>query len=246
MIAVIDSGSGGANVINACKKYYNEDFVYLVDNKNCPYGNKSPQEVKNIVLKNIDYLIKNFDLDLIIIGCNTASALIDFDDMLELKIPILKTKPDMIALIKSKGIKILFATKNTIKNSNYVKYFLANYDDVRAIYVKGLPKDIDTKIATNSSKNEEKIAKKLKKCLFFNKKLKNTCNYMALGCTHFRFIKKEILQYFNDKIAFFECENQVAKLSKFLIRKNKTVSTYKVVLTQEDDNLKNEILKNLI
>lgn len=246
MIAVIDSGSGGINVINECKKYYNEDFIYLVDNKNCPYGNKSPQEVKDIILKNIDYLIKNFDLDLIIIGCNTASALIDFDDILKLKIPILKTKPDMLTLAKSKGVKILFATKNTIRNSNYVKYFLSNYDDIHMIYIKGLPKDIDAKIATNSSKNEEKIAKKLKKCLIFDKKLKKTCNYMALGCTHFRFIKKEILQYFNDKITFFECENQVAKLSKFLIRKNKTVSTYQVILTQEDDNLKNEILKNLI
>ena len=53
MIGIIDSGSGGINVIKECQKYYNEDFVYLVDNKNCPYGNKPHEEVRDIVLNNI-------------------------------------------------------------------------------------------------------------------------------------------------------------------------------------------------
>ena len=135
MIGIIDSGSGGVNVINACKKFYDEDFVYLVDNKNCPYGNKQKEEIVSIVLNNLDCLIKKFDLDFVIIACNTASAILSYKDLEDIKIPILKTKPDMEELAKNKGKKILFATKNTIKNSNLVKYYLLNYKSIIKYYI---------------------------------------------------------------------------------------------------------------
>lgn len=246
MIGVIDSGSGGINVINECKKNYNEDFVYLVDNKNCPYGNKPSEEVKEIVLNNISYLIKNYDLDLIILGCNTASSILSYKQLEELKIPILKTTPNMEYLSSVKGVKILFATKNTLKKSGYVKYYLLNYNDIKTISIKDLPKHIDKLISENTQKNREKIKKILKKCVIFNKKQKSIQNFMALGCTHFKHITKQIKDLFNENIAFFECESKVAKLSKYLVRKPKMLSTVEVVLTNPDDQLKEAIIKKLL
>ena len=41
MIGFIDSGVGGLNVMNECQKLFGEDFVFLCDNKNAPYGNKN-------------------------------------------------------------------------------------------------------------------------------------------------------------------------------------------------------------
>ena len=136
MIGIIDSGSGGANVINECKKLYNEDFVYLLDNKNCPYGNKPKEQIISIILNNINYLLSNFDLDFIIIACNTASAIINYKHLQDIKIPILKTTPDMQSLCNVKGKKILFATKNTIKNSNLVRYYLLNYKSIKTLKIK--------------------------------------------------------------------------------------------------------------
>ena len=95
MIAILDSGAGGANVIKACKKLYNQDFVYFVDNKNCPYGNKNAVVLKQIIFENLKYLTDNYDLDFIILGCNTASSLMDAEDLLKFKVPIIKTYPDI-------------------------------------------------------------------------------------------------------------------------------------------------------
>lgn len=246
MIAVLDSGSGGVNVINECLKYYKQDFVYLVDNKNCPYGNKSPDELKHIVLENVNYLLKNYDIDFFIIGCNTASSILNFADLETIKCPILKTYPNLKDLVKVKGRVLLFATKNTITKSNYVKYYLLNYDNIKTLFVKDLPKYIDNKIAKNDDKNGKKVEKMLKKSLFFNKKLKNgfkNIKAIALGCTHFKHIKGEICKAFNNKVSIFECEKEVAKISKFLVKKSKNNFNIKVILTEEDDKLKESIIK---
>ena len=47
-VAFFDSGIGGLNILNACKnKLKNQDFIYLGDNKNTPYGSKSLDFLKN-------------------------------------------------------------------------------------------------------------------------------------------------------------------------------------------------------
>lgn len=245
MIAVIDSGSGGANVILECLKYYNYDFIYLVDNKNCPYGDKPIEDVKKIIISNINFLLKKFDIDFIILGCNTASSIIGYEELERIKCPILKTKPDLPSLVKQNGKKLLFATKNTIDNSNYVKYFLLNYNDIKTLYIKSLPKYIDNYLSNVNKENYEKLEKILKKGLFFHKKtkkyLKNTTN-IALGCTHFKHIEKEITNCFDKKINYFYCEKNVAKISNFLIKKKKQDFSIKVILTKKDDSFKKSIM----
>lgn len=244
MIGVIDSGSGGVNVIKECLKYFKQDFVYLVDNLNCPYGNKPIEKLKKIVLGNINYLIKNYDIDFIILGCNTASSVLDYYDYEEIKCPIIKTYPDMKSLCKPKGIGLLFATKNTIKNSKYVIYYLKNYNNIQTLYIKDLPKAIDEQITENSTKNNKKTLKKLKKSVFFNKKLKNRykkVTNIALGCTHFRHIQDDILRLFGDGVGFLYCENNVAKISKLLIKKQTKMPTVKVVLTSPNNKYQKNI-----
>lgn len=238
MIGVIDSGSGGANVINECLKHFNEDFVYLVDNKNCPYGNKNIKILDQIIKDNIDFLLSNFNLDILIIGCNTASSLINYKMLEQINLPVIKTFPNLKSLIVQKGDKLLFATKNTIKQSNWVKYYLFNYK-FKTLWIKNLPKYIDEKLSKNCQIDEKNLQKTLKNS-FINKKYKNIQN-IALGCTHFKHIENEIKNMFNNKINIFECEPQVANICKFLIRKNKNKSSLKIILTSEDNTLKSFI-----
>lgn len=246
MIAVIDSGSGGANVIKECMKYYNEDFVYLVDNKNCPYGNKRVEEIKKILQSNIQYLTNNFKLDLIIIGCNTASAILSNDEIEQINVPVIKTKPNMSSLTSNSNVACIFATKNTIKHSKYVRYYLYNYKNIKTLCIKNLPKCIDDKIATKIIKNEEKIQKKLKNGLIFRKNLQKHCKNIALGCTHFKHITKQIESVFNSNIVFCECEKQVAFLSRFFIRKSKNHSSVRVILTKQNLDLHKSICDLLL
>ena len=73
MIALVDSGVGGVNVLVECAKLFKEDFVYLCDNKNAPYGNKKVDELFCITKQNIDMLVSKYSLSAIVIACNTLS-----------------------------------------------------------------------------------------------------------------------------------------------------------------------------
>jgi glutamate racemase len=74
MIGVFDSGFGGLTIHRALIEALPEhDFVYLGDNRNAPYGSKSPIDVLNLTCAGLERL---FDLGctLVILACNTASV----------------------------------------------------------------------------------------------------------------------------------------------------------------------------
>ena len=51
-IAVFDSGVGGISVLRELKKIMpNEDFIYFGDSKNAPYGVKTKEEVRKLLIK---------------------------------------------------------------------------------------------------------------------------------------------------------------------------------------------------
>lgn len=73
-IGVIDSGIGGLSLLKSLtNKYPNENYIYLADNQNMPYGNKSSKWLVNRVSELINYLYENFNVKLVILACNTAS-----------------------------------------------------------------------------------------------------------------------------------------------------------------------------
>ena len=74
-IGIFDSGLGGLFLTKAITDAVPEyDYVYLGDTKNLPYGNRSKDDVYDLTKNAVDYLFKN-DCELIILACNTASAL---------------------------------------------------------------------------------------------------------------------------------------------------------------------------
>ena len=50
-----------------------EDYFYINDSKNCPYGEKSDRELYAIVTKNVETL-KSWGASIIVIACNTATV----------------------------------------------------------------------------------------------------------------------------------------------------------------------------
>jgi glutamate racemase len=73
-IGVFDSGIGGLTVLRALGEGLpGQDFVYLGDNANAPYGVRSAREVFDLTCAGVQRL---FDMGcrLVILACNTASA----------------------------------------------------------------------------------------------------------------------------------------------------------------------------
>ena len=73
-IGIFDSGIGGISILEKLKQLLpNENFIYLADNRNCPYGSKSKKEILSLSDKNCEKLIE-FNCKIIIIACNTSTT----------------------------------------------------------------------------------------------------------------------------------------------------------------------------
>ncbi len=51
----------------------NYDYIFLADNKNCPFWDKSPEYIEKITFDALNWLFDNW-ADIVIIACNTAAA----------------------------------------------------------------------------------------------------------------------------------------------------------------------------
>lgn len=204
---------------------FNEDFVFLCDNKNAPYGNKSLRKLKKITKNNIDYLVAHYQISICVIACNTISYTIGEELQNEYKdIKIVLTKFDEKRVKNLSKDILFFATKNTIKNNKYIQTQIREQGNF-ALYIKNLPKNIDKNI-----KNLEKIDNYIKKPLS-NKRFRNV-KTIVLGCTHFCVIKNNIKKFLPD-IDFYEYECEVAqKVMK--LTQSQTTSTFEIVLTNFD------------
>lgn len=74
MIGVFDSGYGGLTIFRELIKQFPEhSFIYLGDNARAPYGNKTAEEITEYTKQGVDALFQK-GCALVILGCNTASA----------------------------------------------------------------------------------------------------------------------------------------------------------------------------
>lgn len=74
-IGVFDSGVGGLTVWRELKRHLpNESIVYLGDTAHLPYGVRSPQEILGYV-REISTWLQAYPVKMIVMACNTSSAL---------------------------------------------------------------------------------------------------------------------------------------------------------------------------
>tara|TARA_R110002126_G_scaffold13118_2_gene56403 strand:- start:95259 stop:96062 length:804 start_codon:yes stop_codon:yes gene_type:complete len=75
-IGIFDSGLGGLYIANAMRARLPEyDYVYLGDTLHVPYGRRSVDTVYQLTRNAIEHLFAEEDCAVIIVACNTASAL---------------------------------------------------------------------------------------------------------------------------------------------------------------------------
>ncbi|MGD1898306.1 MAG: glutamate racemase [Phormidesmis sp.] len=119
-IGVFDSGVGGLTVLREMHAQLpNESIVYFGDTARVPYGNRSKSEILRFVREIIAWMI-DLDVKMIIMACNTSSALVLEEVRSEFPIPILGIiLPGARAAVKSgKNIGVI-STEATAKSNAY-------------------------------------------------------------------------------------------------------------------------------
>lgn len=118
-IGVFDSGLGGLNVLRELRRVLpKEDYAYLADNKNSPYGIKSKEEIVALVREAIKFFEK-LPVKLIVLACNTSSAYLGILQQ-ETKLPVLGViLPTVRVALKSGKDLAVLATAATIDSGVY-------------------------------------------------------------------------------------------------------------------------------
>lgn len=192
MIGVFDSGIGGLTVLEKVTELLPEyDYIYYGDSKNNPYGEKSEEQLIDIT-SSIVKKLENMGCKLIVIACNTATTRC-MKKLRELFphlifvgcVPAIKLACDR----KFKNTLVM-ATPATIESCRTKELVSDNIRHDQTIYLEacyGLANAIERK-------DNVKI-KEILDTIYQLYKEKNI-DSIVLGCTHYPYIKEDILKYF--------------------------------------------------
>ena len=181
-IGIIDSGVGGLTAAKELRVLLSqESIIYLGDNANVPYGNRSKEEIYMLTKKLVDFLIKK-DVKLIAVACNTISSLLD-EYFLDLRIPIVSIINPTAQHVYDKQLKKIgvIATEFTINSGIYEKYLLDLDKDI-SIVTEGCPSLAG--IIDGGEYTDEEISKEVKTHMDSILK-KGQVENIILGCTHY-------------------------------------------------------------
>ncbi len=201
-ILFMDSGIGGISILNhflSIKKDCN--IIYYADTINFPYGKKSETEIGEILYNVFLNLSNDYSISFINIVCNTASISALKILREKVNIPVVGTVPAIKpASLITKNNKIgIIATETTVK-SGYLDKLINEFASDKEVFIKSAPGLVELSEKRNS--NKEIRNKILFKELNYFKEA--NIDVLVLGCTHYSFLKKEINEYFQDKVKILD------------------------------------------
>ncbi len=215
-IAIFDSGLGSLSIIKEIRKISKVEIIYFGDQKNFPYGEKSKTELKKIITKSIKKIKEEFSPDLIVIGSNTPTIMLDIEDPNIIGVrPPLK---DAEKITRTKNIAIL-GTKSTIDSKELLKFIKnSNLDKkikIHKINGSGLVELVESgKFLTDKLFCKNLIKKNLQD-IITDKKI----DVITLSSTHLPFLKNMLDSQFPD-VMFVDPANSIAKKIHRKIKKN--------------------------
>ncbi len=135
-IGIFDSGFGGLTVQRAILDALPAvDTIYLGDTARLPYGSKSAETVTQYSLKNARFLARH-EIDLLVVACNTASAVAIPALQAELPVPVLGVvEPGARAAVRATrtGRVGVIGTQGTVASGAYQRAIHALRPDAEVV-----------------------------------------------------------------------------------------------------------------
>lgn len=248
-IGIFDSGFGGITILRELLKLMpNENYIYLGDNKNIPYGDKSKKEIAKLSSKMADFLIRK-NCKILVIGCNTISA--SAYEILKEKynVPIIEVISNACknAISDSNNISIM-ATKFTVKSKIYIKKIKEYNKDIKITQISCAYLCPMIENGWQNYKNRFEILKN------YIKKIDSDSDSLILACTHYPLIIKDIKKVLkedkNNIKNIIEPSRKTALSVKKYLKKNNILNNNDkiknrliICTTSEDKNKAKNLLK---
>lgn len=217
-VGVFDSGLGGLSVLEEMLSLLpHENFVYFGDSANAPYGTKNEEEILELTSKNI-LMLKEMGAKAVVLACNTATSVAaghlrkKYKDM-----PIIGVEPAIkpAVLDNPKEKIIVMATPATLKGKQFIN-LAGRYEEsskLVSIPCEGLMEFVE-RGELQGGKLEHYLKEKLQE------EIKEKPAAIVLGCTHYPFVKKEIINIVGEGIKIYDGGLGTAKQLKRVLQAN--------------------------
>ena len=207
-IAMLDSGVGGLTVAKeVMRQLPQERIIYFGDTARAPYGPRSAEEVLRFTRQIVQYLLR-FHPKMIVIACNTATAMALDTIKAEVDVPVVGViHPGARAAIKATktGIVGVIGTEGTIQSGAYETALKQLFPDIQVASL-ACPQFVPL---VEQGLFHDKIAHKIvSQTLSPLKKVPIDC--LILGCTHYPFLAKVISEVMGPDVTLISSAEETA------------------------------------
>lgn len=216
-IGVLDSGSGGLTVLKkVIEKVPTESTIFIGDQANMPYGDKSKEEIISLTRDSVKFLL-NKNVKLIIFGCNTATAAAMAVIQKEVPMQIIGViQSGALAAAKTTDTDkvVVIGTHATVESHSYLKEikFRNNNIDVTEFSEPALAPLAEENPAENVK--QKVVAESLAP-------LKDVdYDTLVLGCTHYPLLRKEIVEVVGKDKKIVDPADQVAQYTYNVLKRD--------------------------
>ena len=190
---IFDSGIGGISVAKEIlKAKLFDEIIYFGDTARVPYGNKNESTIIRYSLESLEFL-KNFDINFLVVACNTASAVAVNELKKEATFPVLGVIEAGVEALKNEDKNsniLLVGTKRTIKSGKYQE--LLKKEGFKNI--TSIPTPLFVPLVEEGLLEGE-ITDKIFD-MYFEDINKEKIDIVILGCTHYPFLSKTFKKHF--------------------------------------------------
>lgn len=228
-IGIFDSGLGGLTIFKAIKKLLpHESLVYFGDSAHVPYGSKSKETVTKFSLEIAEFL-ESKNIKLLIIACNTASALALKEVVKKVSVPVVGVivpgAEEAHRATSNANIAVI-GTEATVKSGAYKAALKKRNKNVK---VKEIACPLFVPLIEENFTGTGASRLIIETYLSQIKKL--GADTLILGCTHYPVIKNEIKKFLGGGVTLIDSAGAVARTARELLKKKNLLASGKASYT---------------
>jgi glutamate racemase len=221
-IGVFDSGVGGLTVLKAMAEQLPAHYLYFGDTARLPYGTKSAETVARYAIGATRFLQEQ-DVDLLVIACNTATALafpLIRDAARVPVVGVVEPGAAMAAEVSQSRSAIVIATEATVSSHAYrdalQRHGLSSYEKACPLFVPLVEEGWIEHPVT------EAVA-----CIYLGEALQQAppeADVLVLACTHYPLIAPLLRRIVPSHMQIVDSAESTARAVKKIIDQHPTLS----------------------
>jgi glutamate racemase len=208
-IGIFDSGVGGLTVLKEIFQVLpQEDTVYLGDTARVPYGTKSPETVTRYARQIAAFLVSR-DIKLLVVACNTASAVALETLQAELSIPVvgvIEPGARRAVAVSTSGRVGVIGTEGTIRSSAYAKAIKRLNPDIEVV-TQACPLFVPL---VEEGWTDNEVAR-LTARTYLAPLQQQGVDTLVLGCTHYPLLKEMVGEVMGRDVTLVDSAAETAR-----------------------------------